>query len=460
MENFDLAILGAGPGGYVAAIKAAELGLGVVLFEKEFIGGVCLNVGCIPTKAMMKSAHLIEEMRHAETYGINSGSESGPSVNWESMMSRKDGVVSKLTGGVEKLLKMAGVKIVKAFATVTDSTHVEADGEVYEVKNIILALGSSPSYPDIKGMDEALKTGKVLDSTGLLSLKEQPKSLLVIGGGVVALEFATMFNAFGTEVTMVQRSDMILSGMDDEVRKQMGRQAKKSGINLLTGTAIKEINGTTLTYEQKGKTKEAKADYVLVSLGRSANTKGVEALNLEMNKGRVLVDEYYRTSVKGVYAIGDMSSKLKLAHVATAEGLAALDHIIGKPRTIDYNKIPSGIYGFPEAAAIGMTEQEVADLGIEYEVAKFPVAANGRSMAAGESVGFVKIISDKKLGEVLGVHIVAGIATDLISEALMVMQLEGTVKDIGLAVHAHPTNSEMMQETAHIIEGFPIHVNK
>lgn len=457
MKQFDLGIIGAGPGGYVTAIKAAKLGLSVVIFEKEYIGGVCLNVGCIPTKALIKSAHVLDEMKKASEFGLTASSVG---VDWKALMSRKDGVVKKLTSGVKTLMKLAGVTIVEAFAEAVDSRHIEANGEKYELKNIVLALGSSPTFPEIKGMKEAIEAGKVIDSTGALTLKEKPKKLTVIGGGVIAVEFSTIYSTFGTEVTMIQRSDMILSGMDQDVRKTMGKELEKHGVNLFTGTKLLEVDKSKVKFEHKGEIKEVESDYILVSLGRKANTSGCEKLNLKMDGKKVWVDEYMRTSVDGVYAIGDMSSKYQLAHVASAEGLCVLDHIMGKARTIDYNKIPAGVYGFPEAASIGLTESEVKDLKIEYNVAKFPVQANGRSMASGETAGFVKIISDKVLGEILGVHIVAGVATDLITEALMIMTLEGTVEDISVAVHPHPTNSEMMMETAHMIEGYPIHVSK
>ncbi len=459
MNNFDLAVIGAGPGGYVTAIKAASLGLKTVLFEKDNVGGVCLNVGCIPSKALMKSAHLFDEINKADEFGLTLGKDAKPDVDWDNLMSRKDGVVKRLTGGVAMLLKGAGVTVVKAFAEVKDAKHIVANGEEYEVKNMILALGSSPSFPDVKGLKEAYANGDVIDSTGVLSLKKKPKDMIIIGGGVIALEFAIIYNAFGTNITMIQRSDKILTSMDNDVRTIMDKVSRKMGINIVTNTKLVEVNGKTVTYEKDGKSVTISAEQVLCSLGRKPNIKGAEALNLEMNKSRVKVDEYYRTSVPGVYAIGDMSTTLQLAHVASAEGLCALDHIMGNPRTLDYNKMPGVIYGFPEAAVIGMTEEQVKEKGIEYETAKFPVAANGRSMAGGENEGFVKIISDKKIGEILGVHIVASVASDMISQALMVMELEGTVAEMSLAVHPHPTNSEMIMEAAHILEGHPIHVS-
>ncbi len=458
MNKFDLAIVGAGPGGYVTAIKAASMGYKTVLFEKEYIGGVCLNVGCIPTKTMIKSAHLYHEIHNSASFGLNLGEGANPDVDWDALMARKNGVVSKLTGGVGMLLKGAGVTVVKAFAEVKDSTHIVANGEEYEVKNMILALGSSPSFPNVKGMKEAYEAGDVIDSTGILNLKKQPKKLVVIGGGVIALEFAVIFNALGTDVTMIQRSDYILTGMDMDLRKTIQKLSKKNGIDIVTGTKLLEVNGKKVKYEKDGEVIEIEGDEVLVSLGRKPNTKGIEALNLEMDGKRVKVDEYYRTSIPNIYAIGDMSSSIQLAHVASAEGLCALDHLDGKPRTLDYNKMPACVYGFPEVASIGLTEEGAKEQGLNYETVKFMVSANGRSMASGEVEGFVKIIADKEIGEILGAHIVAGVATDLISEILMVMQLEGTVEDIALAVHPHPTNSEMIMEAAHMLEGYPIHM--
>lgn len=460
MHKFDLAVIGSGPGGYVCAIKAAHAGLKTVIFEKEYIGGVCLNVGCIPTKAMIKSAHLYHEILNAKNFGIGIASYEGIAPDFAGIMARKDGIVSRLTSGVNQLLKSAGVTVVTEFAQMLDYNLISAGGEEYEVKNTILALGSRPSFPNIPGMAEAVEKGDVVDSTGILSLKELPKSLLVIGGGVIALEFATIYNALGTEVTMIQRSAEILSGMDMEIRKLMGRVAKRAGINLRTNTKLVKLEGKKLTYEEKGKEKEVEAECVLVSLGRDANIKGAEELGLEMERGRPKVSEYYQTSVPNVYAIGDMSSKLSLAHVATAEGLCALDHILGKPRTIDYKKIPAGVYGFPEAAAIGYTEDELKEEGREYAVSKFPVSACGKAMASGETQGFVKIISTADKSKILGVHIVSSVANDLISEALMIMELGGSVEDIARAVHPHPTNSEMFMEAAHDLEGYPIHTIK
>ncbi len=458
MKKFDLAVVGSGPGGYVTAIKAAHLGLSTVIFEKEYVGGVCLNVGCIPSKALIKSAHVFDEIKHAESFGLTLGKDAKPDVDWKSLMKRKDDVVNRLTSGVAGLLKNAGATLVQGEATVKDAKHIECNGEEYEVKNIILALGSSPSFPDVKGLKESVKKGNVIDSTGALSLKKRPKDMIVIGGGVIAFELASVYNSLGSKVTMIQRSSKILTGMDEEIRTEMGNLAVRAGINLVTGTKLLEVNGKTVKYEKDGKTHTIKAEQVLCSLGRSANLKGAEALNLAMNKNRVKVDEYYQTSVKGVYAIGDMSSKIQLAHVASAEGLCALDHLIGKPRTLNYNRMPSVVYGHPEASSVGMTEKEVKEAGIEYDVAKFPVAANGKSMASNDTAGFIKIISDKKIGEILGVHMVAASASDMIAEAVLAMELESTPHEIGLAVHPHPTNSEMIMETAHMIEGYPIHV--
>ncbi len=460
MKKFDLAVIGAGPGGYVAAIKAAHLGLNTVVFEKEYVGGVCLNVGCIPSKALIKSAHVFDEMKEAELFGLSLGKNAKPQVNWEALMKRKEGIVTKLTGGVRGLIKGAGATLVEGFAKVKDANHIECNGEEYEVKNIILALGSSPSYPNVKGLKEAVENGDVIDSTGALSLEKQPKDFIVIGGGVIALELASVYNSLGSNVTMIQRSEKILTGMDEDVRTEMGKVAVKAGINLITGTKLLEVNGKTVKYEKDGKTFEVKGDAVLCSLGRSVNTAGIEALNLQMEDKRVKVNEYYQTSVKGVYAIGDMSSPLQLAHVASAEGLCALDHLMGKPRKLNYNRMPSVVYGHPEAAAVGMTEEEVKAAGIEYEVGKFPVAANGKSMASGDTQGFIKVISDKKIGEILGMHMVSAAASDMIAEGVMIMELEGTPHEIGNSVHPHPTNVEMVLEAAHIIEGYPIHVGK
>ncbi len=460
MNKYELAIIGGGPAGYVTAIKAARMGKKTILFEKDDIGGVCLNVGCIPTKTLMKSAHLYSEIKDASNFGINIGDKEKIGIDWDELMNRKKDVVKKLTSGIDMLLKDAGVTVVKKFAEVIDSKHIISDSVEYEAEKIILALGSSPSIPNVDGMKEAYKNGDLIDSTKVLSLKKQPKKLLIIGGGVIALEFAIIYNSFGTEVVMIQRSDMILSNMDYDIRKTMQKIAEKSGIKIHTKTRLLEVNGKKIKFEKNGKILEESGDEVLVSLGRNANTSGIEKLNLEMERGSVKVNSTYETSVKNVFAIGDMSSKIKLAHVASAEGLCLLDNLYNEPRELDYKKVPSGIYGFPEAASVGITEEEAKEEKLDYEVGKFMISSNGRSMANGENEGFVKIISDRNIGEILGVHIVAGIATDLISEALMIMQLEGTVEEIAASIHPHPTNSEIIMETAHILEGYPIHAAK
>jgi len=460
MKQYDIVVIGGGPGGYVAAIKAAQLGAKVALVEEHKIGGICLNYGCIPTKTLLKSARVYQDILESAKFGIDIPGIENASINWENLMGRKDQVVDKIVGGVEQLLKHNKVDVIRGTGQAIDATTVQVGDETLKAKNLILATGSSVMIPEIEGIQEAIEAGKVIDSTGAIGLKAHPKSITILGGGVISVEFATLFKSLGTEVTVLQRSDKILKFVDEDVRNTMQRHLIKEGVNIVTNVTLNKIEGGTVFYTLDGEQKSVESDFVLASLGRKPNLRGFEKLNLKVGKRGVEVSEQMETSVKGVYAIGDMCGKMMLAHVASAEGIVAAEAIMGEQSVIDYRKIPSCIYSFPEVGTIGYTEEEAIEAGFDVGTSTFPLSANGKAMAEGDTTGFVKIVHDKKYGEVIGVHIVASHATDMIAEAAVSMMLEGTIYDIAKTVHPHPTLSEIVMEAAHGAVDKPIHMIK
>lgn len=461
MNKYDVVILGGGPGGYVAAIKAAQLGGKVAVVEKERLGGVCLNWGCIPTKTLLKTAKMYKDMKKAEDFGILGIDTDKIKVDWKLLLKRKDSVVDKLVSGIYMLFKKNKIDLYEGKGTIVNKNEIEVNGEKIYGKNLIIATGARENMPNVPGLEETYKSGsgKIINSKGALQLEEIPESLIVIGGGVIAVEFATLFNALGSKVTLIQRSSHILSGTEKEMAKTLERQLKKDGIDILTSTKLKSISNEEVVIEHKGKEKSFKADKYLVSLGLKPNLEEVKNLDLKLDdRGFILTDDTTETSIKGVYAIGDLNGKYALAHVASAEGIVAAENIMGRKSTMNYNIVPSGIYTFPELASVGMTDEEAKEKGHKITVSNFPLSANGKALAEGETTGFVKIISDNKYGEILGVHIMASHATDMIGEAIVAMQIEGTVHDIAKAIHPHPTTSEIIMEAAHGAIDGPIHI--
>ncbi len=463
MKNYDVIVLGAGPGGYVAAIRAAQLGAKVAVIDKEVIGGVCLNWGCIPTKTLLKSAKVYKNILNGEFYGVDGIDTDKVKPNWQSMMQRKNDVVNKLVSGIKRLLEKNNIDIYMEFGEFVDKNRIKVGEETLYGEKMIIATGTSPKAPNIEGIQESIDAGYMITAKGLLSMEELPESMIILGGGVIAVEFATLMSSLDVNVTLIQRSPRILSGMDAELADNLTRQLKKSKVKVVTNTSLKSIDGNKVTVEVKGKKgKESKekvyeAKKILLSLGIKPNVAGLENLDLQIDRGGIETNEKMETNIDGVYAIGDINGKYSLAHVASAEGIVAAENAMGEDSVMSYKAIPSCVYTFPELASVGLTEEEAEAKDFEIVVSKFPVSANGKAMAEGEKAGFVKIIAEKESGKVLGVHIMTTTATDMISEAIMVMELDGTAKDIAKAVHPHPTLSEMVMETAHDIVGHPIH---
>jgi dihydrolipoamide dehydrogenase len=466
-SEFDVVVIGSGPGGYVCAIRAAQLGLKVACIEKRAtLGGTCLNIGCIPSKAMLQSSEKYHEATSGlAVFGVKVGKVE---LDLGALMAHKDKVVSDNVNGVAFLFKKNKIEWVKGSATIKGAGQVAvalADGNtrLLACKNIVIATGSDVmSLPGIT-IDE--KT--IVSSTGALALPKVPASMVVIGGGYIGLEMGSVWQRLGAKVTVVEFLDRILAGMDGEVSKQMQRILAKQGMAFKLSTKVTAAkpgkDGVALTLEPAagGAAEQLKADVVLVSVGRRPTTDGLglaEAGVAVDNKGRVTIDEHYRTNVAGIYAIGDVIAGPMLAHKAEDEGVAVAEIIAGQKGHVNYDAIPGVVYTWPEAAAVGQTEEQVKAAGIAYKVGKFPFTANGRARAMAMTDGFVKVIADKATDRVLGVHIVGADAGHLIAELALAMEFGATAEDIGRTCHAHPTLSEAVKEAALAADGRPIHI--
>lgn len=459
MGKYDIAILGGGPGGYVAAIKAAQLGASVVLIEKERLGGLCLNWGCIPTKTLLITARHLRDLLRSEEFGITGIDLSNATVDWKLLLERKGKVVDKLVNGIQLLFQKNKIDHINGFGKVLDKNHIRAGDKTIEFDKLIIATGAKGIRPEIPGLKDAFESGLAIDSRGALRLEEKPKEIVILGGNVYAVEFATIFNTLGAKVTLVHRNKGILSGAERELAQLLERQLKKDGVNILSESEIKSFSKDGIVIERKGKDDVLNPEKILVFLGIEPNLEGLEKLKLEMNeRGFIKTDKNLRTNIENVFAVGDVNGTLPLAHVASAEGIVAAETIMGIESKMNYNIIPRVVYSFPELASVGITEEKAKEKNLDYSIGKFPLTANGMAIAEGETNGFVKIISDNKYGEVIGVHMAAATASDMISKAAAVMQLEGTVYDIAKTIHPHPTFSEAFTEAAFAIIDKPIHI--
>ncbi len=464
--NYDLIVIGSGPGGYVAAIRASQLGLKVAVVEKESLGGICLNWGCIPTKALLKSAQVFEYISHAEDYGIKVGSVK---ADFGGMVKRSRDVADGMSKGVSFLLRKNKVEVINGHGKVARGKKVEvtdADGKMtaYEAKNIILATGGrARALPNLP-----IDGKKIIGGSQAMSLEKQPKRMVVVGAGAIGVEFAYFYNAIGTEVTVVEFLEQGLVPREDkEVSKELTRAFKKSGIKVRANTSVESVDTkgrvckVTTKNRKNGKEEVIECDVVLSAVGVSPNTEnlGLEALDIRTDRGMVLVDEFYQTNVNGIYAIGDIVPGAALAHVASAEGIICVEKIAGhSPEPMDYNNIPSCTYCSPEVASVGYTEEAAKEAGYEIKVGKFPFSASGKASAAGAKAGFVKLIFDAKYGELLGAHMLGSNVTEMIAEIVAARKLETTGHEIIKTVHPHPTMSEAVMEAAAAAYGEVIHL--
>ncbi len=460
--DYDVLVIGAGPGGYVAAIRAAQLGLRTACAEsRETLGGTCLNVGCIPSKALLHASEIYEEAKsgHLTKFGVEF---AGVTLNLDQMHAEKAKAVKELTGGVEFLFKKNKVTWLKGKAAFQDAHTVDVAGQKVTAKNIVIATGSS--VMPLPGVEVDQTT--VVDSTGALALPKVPEHMVVIGGGVIGLELGSVWRRLGAKVTIVEFVDQILPGFDGEVRRETAKLFKKQGMELKLSTKVTGVtvdNGVaTVTVEPAagGAAETLTADAVLVSIGRKANVDGLnlEAIGLDLNKrGQIETDHSFRTKVDGVWAIGDCVPGLMLAHKAEDEGVAVAENIAGQTGIINEDVIPSVVYTMPEIAGVGLTEEAAKEKG-EIKVGKFPFAANSRAKTNRDTDGFVKVIADAKSDRVLGVWIVSSLAGTLIAEAAIAMEFGATSEDIAYTCHAHPTHAEALKEAAMAVQGKPIHI--
>ena len=449
--SYNLIVVGSGPGGYVAAIRASQLGMKVAVVEKESLGGICLNWGCIPTKALLKSAQVFDYVSHSADYGINI---KGSSVDFDSIIKRSRGVADGMSKGVNFLMKKNKIDILTGFGkiiekNVVEVTDVNGDKNNHKSDNIIIATGGrSRELPNIKIDGE-----KVIEYRKAMTLKKQPKSIVVIGSGAIGSEFAYFYNSIGTKVTLIEYLPNILPLEDIDVSKQLEKSFKKAGIDIMTNTEVKDVKtnskGCKVTFLRNNKEETMDSEVVLSAVGVETNIEniGLEELGIITEKGKINVDDYYKTNIDGIYAIGDVVKGPALAHVASAEGIICVEKIAGKnPGVLNYDNIPSCTYCSPEVASVGFTEKQAKDLGYEITVGKFPFSASGKANASGHSDGFVKVIFDKKYGEWLGCHMVGYNVTEMIAEVVAARKLETTAHEIIKSVHPHPTMSEAIME--------------
>ena len=461
--NYDVVVIGSGPGGYVAAIRASQLGLKTAIVERENLGGICLNWGCIPTKALLKSAQVFEYINHAADYGI---SVKEAKHDFDAVIKRSRGVADGMSKGIAFLMKKNKIDVIMGSGKLAAAGKVEVTDaagakKVYEAKHIILATGArSRELPNVK-----IDNKKILGYRDAMNMATQPKSMIVMGSGAIGCEFAYFYNAMGTKVTIVEFLPTILPIEDEDVSKEVTKSFKKSGIEIMTDSAVESVDTKGAGCKVKVKTKtgvvELEADVVLSAVGIQTNLEnlGLESVGVKTDKGKVLVDDFYATNVKGVYAIGDIVHGPALAHVASAEGIICVEQIAGHhPEALNYNNIPGCTYCSPEVASVGYTEKAAKEAGYQVKVGKFPFSASGKASAAGAKEGFVKVIFDAKYGEFLGAHMVGANVTEMIAEIVVARKLETTGMEIIKSVHPHPTMSEAIMEAAAQAYGECIHL--
>ncbi|MEL0644819.1 dihydrolipoyl dehydrogenase [Olleya sp. Ti.3.14] len=446
MSKYDVIVLGSGPGGYVTAIRASQLGLKTAVIEKESLGGVCLNWGCIPTKALLKSAQVFEYLKHASDYGL---SVTDYDKDFNAVVKRSRGVAEGMSKGVQFLMKKNKIEVINGFGTLKPGKKVEVDGTVYSADHIVIATGARsrelPSLPQ--------DGKKVIGYREAMTLPTQPKKMIVVGSGAIGVEFAYFYNSMGTEVTIVEYLPNIVPVEDIDVSKQLEKSFKKSGINVMTSAEVTKVDtsgeGVKATVKTAKGEQVLEADIILSAVGIKTNIEniGLEDVGIAVDRDKILVNDYYQTNIPGYYAIGDVTPGQALAHVASAEGILCVEKIAGMHvEALDYGNIPGCTYASPEIASVGLTEKQAKDQGYDIKVGKFPFSASGKASASGAKDGFVKVIFDAKYGEWLGCHMIGAGVTDMIAEAVLGRKLETTGHEVLKAVHPHPTMSEAVME--------------
>ena len=462
--NYDIIVVGSGPGGYVTAIRASQLGLKTAIVEREELGGICLNWGCIPTKALLKSANVFEYLSHASDYGIT---VKDAKADFNGMVKRSRDVADGMSNGIKFLMKknkidvLTGNGVIKANKTVTVTDEAGKSTDYTASKGVIIATGArSRALPNLPQDGE-----KVIGYRQAMTLKSQPKKMVVVGSGAIGVEFAYFYNAIGTEVTVVEYLPNIVPVEDTDVSKQLEKSFKKSGIKVMTGSSVESVDTSgkqcVVTVKTSKGEEKIECDVVLSAVGIQANIEniGLEDVGIVVDKGRILVDDFYQTNIPGYYAIGDVVPGPALAHVASAEGIVCVEKIAGHhPEAIDYGNVPGCTYCSPEIASVGMTEKAAKEAGIELKIGKFPFSASGKASAAGAKDGFVKLLFDAKYGELLGAHMIGANVTEMIAEIVAIRKLETTGEELIKTIHPHPTMSEAVMEAAAAAYGEVIHL--
>lgn len=458
MSKYDIIVLGSGPGGYVAAIRASQLGFKTAVIEKESLGGVCLNWGCIPTKALLKSAEVFKYLQNAEEYGL---SVENADKNFGKVIERSRNVAGGMSKGIEFLMRKNKIDVINGYGKLKPGKKVDVEGKEYSADHIIIATGAqSRVLPNLKQDGK-----KIIGYREAMSLKEQPKSMIVVGSGAIGVEFADFYNAMGTEVTIVEYLPRLVPVEDEEISKQFERSFKKAGINVMTNASVEKVDTSGDKVKATVKTKKGEevleADIVLSAVGITANIDGIglEDVGIIVQEGKIEVNEWYQTNIPGYYAIGDVVDGPALAHMASAEGICCVEKIKGiHVEPIDYGNVPGCTYATPEIASVGYTEKQAKEAGYDIKVGKFPFSANGKAAAAGTTDGFVKVIFDAKYGEWLGCHMIGAGVTDMIAEAVVARKLETTGYEIMKSIHPHPTMSEVVMEAVADAYGEVIHI--
>jgi dihydrolipoamide dehydrogenase len=458
MNKYDVIVLGSGPGGYVTAIRASQLGLKTAIIEKESLGGVCLNWGCIPTKALLKSAEVFNYLQHAEDYGLT---VNGADKDFNKVVARSRGVADGMSKGVQFLLKKNKIDVINGYGKIKPGKKVDVDGTEYTADHIIIATGARSRELASLPQDGE----KVIGYRKAMTLKKQPKRMIVVGSGAIGVEFAHFYNAMGTEVTIVEFLPNLVPLEDIDVSKQFERSFKKAGIKVMTNSSVEKVDTSGKTVKATVKTAKGEvvieADIVLSAVGIASNLEniGLEDVGVVTDKNKIIVNDWYQTNIPGYYAIGDIVHGPALAHVASAEGITCIEKIAGlHVEAIDYGNIPGCTYATPEIASVGMTEKQAKEAGFELKVGKFPFSASGKASAAGKKDGFVKVIFDAKYGEWLGCHMIGAGVTDMIAEAVLGRKLETTGHEVLKTIHPHPTMSEAVMEAVADAYGEVIHL--
>ena len=465
---YDVVVIGSGPGGYVAAIRSAQLGLKTAIIEKESLGGICLNWGCIPTKALLKSAQVYDDIKHAKEFGI----EATGNVNFGAVIKRSRGVADKMSKGVQFLMKKNKIDVVMGFGKIVSKGKIEVtadDGSkrTVEGKHIIIATGGrSRELPSLKQDGK-----KIIGYREAMNLPQQPKSIIVVGSGAIGVEFGYFYNSMGTKVTIVEFLPRIVPVEDEEISKELDKNLKKQGIEIMVSSEVTAVDASGAGVKAKVKTPNGEvtleAEILLSAVGVAANIEGIglEALGIKVDKNRIVVDKYYQTNVPGIYAIGDCAPGQALAHVASKEGIICVEAIACNekkynhlPEPMDYNNVPGCTYCYPEIASVGYTEKQAKDAGYEIKVGKFPLSASGKASAAGHTEGFVKVIFDAKYGEWLGTHMIGYNVTEIIVETVAARKLETTHHEVLNSIHPHPTISESVKDAIEVAYGEAIHL--